>query len=84
MKIWNESRAISWTRMILLISNIILIFVFRGNKYVIGWTFGVNLVIILESLVSIIVSNHNFKEFVKPLKRIEKEIKEELEKLKEK
>lgn len=84
MKIWKENKAISLARLILLMINFILIFVFRGNKFVLGYTYGINMLIIVESSISIIVSNHNFKEYMKPLKEIEKELKEEFEKLKEK
>lgn len=83
MKYWNEKSKITWIRMILLMINIILIFVFRGNKFVLGYTYGVNLVIILESLVSIWVTNHNRKWMLKPFKDFEKEMKKAFKKLDE-
>lgn len=69
--------------MILLTINIVLTFVFRGNHFVLGYTYGVNLVIILESLVRIWVSNHNRKWMLKPFKDFEKEMKKEFKKLDE-
>lgn len=81
MKLWNENKMECWTRLTLLMINIILTFVFRGNKFVIGYTYGVNLVIILESVVSIIVRNHNHKVILKPLKKLEKDMKQAFEEL---
>lgn len=67
----------------MLVINIILTFVFRGNKFVLGYTYGVNLVIILECLVSIWVTNHNRKWMLKPFKDFEKEMKKAFKKLDE-
>lgn len=83
MKYWNENTIIFWIRMILLIINIVLTFVFRGNKFVLGYTYGVNLVIIIESLAKIWTANHNRKWMLKPFKDFEKEMKKAFKKLDE-
>lgn len=81
MKYWNEKSKITLIRMILLTINIILTFVVRENYFVLGYIYGVNLVIILESLVSIWVTNHNRKWMLKPFKDFEKEMKKAFKKL---
>lgn len=81
MKYWKENTIIFWIRMSLLMINIVLSFVFRGDKFVLGYTYGVNLIIILESLGTIIVKNHNRKWALKPFKDFEKEMKKVFEKL---
>ena len=71
-------------REILLITNIILTFVFRGNEFILGWVYGVGVVIIAECVLSMIITNHNHKVILKPLKNLEKDMKkafEELDKL---
>lgn len=64
-----------WVRMIVLMINIVLCFI-TDNSYVVGITYGINIVIIAELIGENIVRKHNIRVIRQPLDEVKKIIKE--------